>query len=481
MDKNKVEYEINLVDMFWEICMKWKQILVWTVIFAVLAAGLSYVRSANAINASSKQNKQEQISLESMELTALEKSNVDVFLEYQNLHDRQVEYTTQSLYMQLNANAFYKGTISYYVDNHFLVEYPQISKQNNIGALLTAYENLFIEDDFIAECGKILEVEDAKASYVTELLKCAADRTEGTFVVEVLADDEEKCQAIVALIEEAVKNKSAEMTRQIGEHDVELLNKTVALVYDDFMLDEQKNEKERLFSYASNLETLESKLTEKEKQYIEVYRNQKIAENAPEEPENDVVQKPTVSKKIALLGMIFGAFLAVVLYLVKYIFNNKLRVEDAFERIFGVKVLGIVEKEYAGKNFGLPIRKFLVRKRRASQRIFYKDEALELIAVSVKVMAKKMGYAKVYLTGAAMNGSVDDRVTELKKLLEKMDVELIVGSSVLYHADAFEDMTETGAVVLWEKAGESMYAEIEEEIQKCRNHKTDILGAVVAE
>lgn len=481
MDKNKAEYEINLIDVFWEICMKWKQILVWMILFAFLAAGVSYVNNLNEIKAANQSTLKDKVSAEVIDLTSSEKDNVDLVLEYQNLYDSQLVYTTESLYMQLDANSLCKGTVSYYVNNHYQLEYPYISKKNNIGALVFGYANLFEEGQFIDSLGEILQIDDSQSVYAKELVKCTANQEDGTIMIDVLTDDEEKSKAIIALIEKTMEKAKDDFAMQIEEHDLLLLDETVNWIYDEDVLEKQKLQKEKLFSYASNLDTLESKLTDKEKSYVELCRSEKQLAQAQTEIVEPVTPKPSVSKKMTVMGMILGALLAIIVYFVKYVFNNKLRVEDAFERIFGVKVLGIVEKTDSKKGINSSVQRFLSRKRRASQRIFFKDEALELVAVSVKVMAKKMGYSKVFLTGAAMNHCEDDRVVELKAMLEKMGVELIVGNSVLYFADAFEELSDVGAVLFWEKAGESMYGEIEAEIQKCMSHKIDVIGAVVAE
>ena len=75
MKKDIEDREINIVDMFWAICLRWRQILVAVIIFAVLAGSFSYLKSAKAV---------EKVSLEDLEfeLDEVSKGRVNAYLDY---------------------------------------------------------------------------------------------------------------------------------------------------------------------------------------------------------------------------------------------------------------------------------------------------------------------------------------------------------------------------------------------------------------
>lgn len=137
------EREINLVDLFWEVCLQWRRILLFAQIFMVLVGGYSYFRSRSSSPADSGTpdstastvlseptvpSEPETIGQQDIKLFEESMEKVNRYFEYAKLRDAQKDYNMHSPLMQLDAAGFYLDKITYYVDNFFEVEYPLVNK-----------------------------------------------------------------------------------------------------------------------------------------------------------------------------------------------------------------------------------------------------------------------------------------------------------------------------------------------------------------
>ena len=106
---------------------------------------------------------------------------------------------------------------------------------------------------------------------------------------------------------------------------------------------------------------------------------------------------------------------------------------------------------------------------------------VEMIYVGVKLAAEKSNINSVYVTGAGLAENHTPLLDEVIAKLKKDGIEVEMGKSILYYAGALEQSVKVGNVLLLEKAGQSLYQEIQREIEICSQQELNLLGAVVVE
>lgn len=487
MEKSIAEREINVIDMFWAVCLKWRQILLWAVVFALLAGGFSYLKSIRAAKQAAEP--MEEISLDEIELDNDSKNNVNAYLAYKEIYANQIIYNENSPLMQLDSNGFYRGIITYYVDTHFEVEYPLINKKDNTSAIVGAYKVQLRSQEFTAKLKELADSDEKNVSYIKELIDCdnnygKTDAVTGgndVMMISVYGADERTCKEMAELVKEVISSGKAEVTKQMGEHDITLIEDNCEYVADIELLKFQQENISKCSAYFNTIRDLRGKLSDDELSYVDAYeRQQSEFEGGMENDEENIFLKPSVSIKYVVAGIVGGAALAFFAIVLMYLFNYRLRLEDDFEMLYGVKLLGsVLIKDDGKKKWFAFFDQFIIRMRHLNKRYFTEDEAISMVAAEIKIGVKKLEASKVFVTGAVVGKEEKSVIEQLKKELNKSGIELVLGKPILYDAEALEKSVEVGCVVLVERAGISLYGEIAEEIEICAHQGMKLLGAVV--
>ena len=484
------ERKINLLDMFWAVCLKWRQILLCAVVTALLAGGFSYFKSVQ--NAQQIANSAERVSLDELKLDDDSQDNVDVYLSYKQMCRDQMAYNDKSPLMKLNANGFYRNVIAYYVDNHFTVEYPLVDKKDTTGAIIASYKAGLKSEEFTAKLMDVTEKDADLISYEKELIDSANQFSQiddsayenGIMMISVYGADEQTCMELTEVVKAVIDSEKTTVTEKLGEHDIILIEDNCSYVADNDLLMYQQVNISKLAGYMTTIKDIKSRMTEDEIVYAEAYETEQVEEIAEDDErltsKGATLPKITISKKMILAGFVVGGALAFLVVAILYLSNSRICLEDDFELTYGIKLLAniVVKNENKNRWFGF-VDRFFIKMRHLNKHYFAEKEALSMAAAAIRIGAKKLEVSKVYITGATI-GEEDKLVIEkLAGELKRNDIELIIGNPILYDAEALENSSEIGCVVLVEHAGVSLYKEVEKEIEICEHQDTKILGAIV--
>lgn len=483
MEKKIKEREINLIDLFWAVCLKWRQIIIGAIVFALLAGGVGYFKD-------SKEASKTKV-VPTTENIVLEKDSIDklkLYLRYNDLLKKQVQYNKNAPLMKLDANGFYVETITYFVDNYFMTEFPIINKLNNIEGLLAGYKSSIYETSFLSEIYSTMEDEYEYKVYCAEVLDCdnrfkVASNNLGTaanmLVISIYGGNEDNCKKLSKIVQEKITNSKTKIEQKFGKHDLMLISDECNNFASTELLAFQDDNINKENSYLNTLEGMQAKMSDNEKAYIQAYEKENSLESG-EDNENEIKSIVQIRKKVVAIGFIGGAALILFIFILIYLFNNKLCLEDDFESIFGVKLFGTViyKKENNKKLFGF-LDKFILKMRHYNKHFFEFEKALEMSATGIKIASRKMGTNKVYATGSVI-GKEEKAVLELlAEELKKFEIEIVVGNPILYDAESLEKSAEIGCVVLIESAGNVLYREVADEIETCEQQGTKLIGAIV--
>jgi len=488
MENNLSERDINIWDMFWAICLKWRQICLTALIVAILAGGVSYFRSANSLQGLQR--------IEQMNIDETDQINVDLYLKYMDLYNNQLLYNQQAPLMQLDANGFYLTTLNYYIDNHYVVEYPLINRTNNVDAIARSYQTLLISPKFSDKVKVEMDIEDERLlPFVLEQVDCnnrygartlannttnnVVTNTMGLMKISVYAKDEKESNTLAELVKDIIEQNKSDISNKFGEHEVILTEETCIYVSDNELLSFQRNNVDKLYNYSKNLSEIKKLMSDEAKSYVEQVESEKSnAESASNSVNTSIVG--TVSKKLVVLGFVAGAFLAFAIIAFAYMLNKRLLFEDDFEHLYGIRLFGRLEEQREHKFFGF-IDSWLLNLRRSNLHHFENNEVVEMMYVGIKLVAQKEESKKIYITGAGLSQCDNPLLEQVISKLKKDGIQVEIGKSILYYADALERLCKIGTVVFLEKAGESMYQEIQKEVEICTQQGICLLGAILME
>lgn len=514
MEPNFSEREMDVLDMFWAVCQRWRCILIGAVVAAILFAGVSYLKSGQVTPVEEAETEIEtgteaEPEKEKIVITADDKENVRLYFDYVDAYADQLRYNQTSPLMQLDAKGFYVGTLDYFVDNHFKVEYPVIGETNQVLALIQAYQSLLNDEDFILKLQNELKITDEKeAAYIVEHVDCSnrygsktgVSNDRGVVRISVYAQEEDTCQILIRLVQDTLEQNKDTISGQFENHDLSLLGETCKFVADSGLLAFQKENFDKLYNYRTGANNVKNLLPEalrtrvvglavEERENPDLFNFEE--ENAEDEeskeevtpeqlgPVSEIPEKK-VSVASVIAGFVIGALLVFVFQVLAYIFDNKLRFEDDFERLYQIKLLGKVEKQEQNRKRNF-VDERLLKLRRAGLHHFEEKELLDVVSAEIRVSAKKENAKNLYMMGLYLTKENQLFADEITNKAKQTGLQIQSGDAILYHADSLAAMSEMDATILLIRAGDSRYDEVLRIKNKCKTLGVTILGAIVME
>ena len=489
MKERLQDCEISISNVFWAVCLKWRTWIAAGLILAVLMGCFSYYRSYKGVKAA-KEAMDHQPTSEDLMAEGELSDSARLYVQYLHQYEEQFNYNNASGLMNLDPNSFYKGEISYYIDNHYEVEYPIIEKKDNTPGITAAYQAMVNSDAVLGEMAQALGFESGDTGYAKEMVdtnsrygstsSVVTNLDLGILTINVYSDDPQNCDKLLDIIEELLQQQKSEIEKVYGKHDLIANERHTFATSDTNLLMMQRDNIERLRDYSYRMTELEkSYLSEEDISAVEVFRNElttEIQESLGVEAQETDLPQATVSKKAVAAGLVGGALMMMVLYALLYIMSSKVRLEDEVAETFGINLLGtVVTKEK--KNKGLD--GFLNRQLFRNKHLFEKEEALDMAVANISVMTKKRDADSIYLIGAASDDNEKSICTELIKRLKQTGIKAEYGRSVLYDAKSLEKAAQTGHVAVICAPEITDYNELAEELDVCISQKTDILGLLV--
>lgn len=486
------EREISLLDLVVEVLLRWRTIVVVMLVGAILMGGFSYVnsvRSAAAQRTEIEEQKKlaaeqetQEVLLSERELTEQQIHNVNAALTYEKLYADKLAYQKNSVLMQLDALSVPTAEIT------FQVRSDDLERTYNI---VKIYEDLLQGADLY----NYLEEQCGVSSAVKELisLECTIYGQmmgHDTIRVTVVHSDEDTCQSMAEAMIAYVEAQQKELEKQVGAHEVSVLNCAIADIVNTDVLDSQESCEMDLISLNASAIELKSAFTKEEWYYYNNYLSEgavsvnpdadKLKDATDEEAKEPAVAviTPGVSMKYVALGMILFAFVYVFIIFLAYIFNNKLRVTETLQNLYDIPQLGCVEYEKKRRFLGF-IDTWILKLRYCGKRSFSSEEATGLVAVAVKVAAKNAGANSVCLVGCNLQENTLAVCNYIADALKQDEIEVKTLNNVLYDVEAMEELSMMQHVVLVETAASTMYSEIASELELMSRQNINVLGGIV--
>lgn len=495
------EMTISVKDLLLRVLLKWRMILVWMLIGAVVLDGVGYVRSARAVRQAqealkSPEEDEEQrllaVSEAEEKLSAREaaevKAAVGTYLSYQQEYRNTLNYNTNSIRMQLDPNSVPTVTLQYYIDNHYQAVYPVIEAKDNTSDIISSFVSKVTNT---AVCEQIVEELqwDVDSAYVQELIT-AYQSADDILTISVVGQDQDACEKMMAVIEQVVENETAGLKALYGDFDITELHKQYYQGANSSLLMTQQTQVTSLNNIKSAMNNITSTLTDEQKEYYTALLDQETASRMEEDPEAEeetesapavIPQAKVISLKYMVLGAFVGAFLACCFIAFRYLIAGALRVKEDLEEVFKTPLLGSLTVTDVGHRFLGQIDGWIVSLFAGRRPKFSEEERIEMICAGIRIAAQKADMQSVYLTSACH----DEKSEQIRELLcDKLQGEVKTiahGKSVVYDPESLERMVASDGVVLVEMVDASLYADLQKELELCKMYKIPVIGSVVLE
>lgn len=457
---NHYEQEIDLKDLMFAVLRKWRLIVAFGILFALLLGGFKVMKGLQQLNDEEvvQKNREEyETSLEKYETTKerLEKEIENI----QSNIESQQDYKDDSILMNINPYDEYVETVTFYVSTDYeIMPGMMYQNPNTASSILKAYVS-------IAQNGEMYSYVLGRMNnkmgirYLKELVKIQTDYTNNMMDITVIGDTEKRASDVMRYIKDSIADSHKRITEAIGEHDVNIVDESKYVSVD---LDLEKKQKD----FTTNMDALDTSLTDKTKELEDL-----------EEPKDNLLTKGSVVKgavKYAVLGGVLGAFMVVFFVCVVFLMSDKLVSEKELKRRYGVMVLGVFRKADKKRWFGF-IDRWLDRMDGQAAAQLEDSQTFEVVAANA--MNYVEGVSRILLVGTVAREELERLKEGLAGLLPEKN--LTVGGNLGKEAQAIREAASCDAVILVEQRGRSLFGGIEQELEVVRSLEKRVIGCVV--
>lgn len=512
------EREISLLDLMVEILLRWRVLVVCMLIGGILMGGFSFVRSYQTAEAQKAQiaemekklqEKKEQLESDQHEedtkgnlatkeylqeqLTEVQKNNINTVLDYESFIEELEAYCDSSILMQLDPLNISQARLTFLVTAH---------DEERSHSIERIYEDMISAGLFqwIADNS----AEDISPAALGELIAISRSSREliaggDSFSVTVVHATEEQCKELAQAVVAYINQQQERVKKELGSHDIVVVNEAYSQMVDTTLLDKQRGIKKNIATWKTDAASKKAAFSDEEWKYYNFVTMGK-AQGTPEEYEKEdsasdgqqttqestaldmpVVTPPSVSMKYVILGMILLAFVYVLYIFMAFIFNNRLRISDDMNQLYGIPQLGQIPEENTKKKVFSFVDSWILRIRDRSKRKFSEEEAIGLAAAAVKISAKREELSGIFCIGCNVQEKTAEVSARIQAVLAEENIGMQVLNNILYNQEAMEQLQGVKGAFLLEKAGETFYDEVAKELELLHRQNIKVLGIVVVE
>lgn len=487
------ERKLCIMDCIWNVIFKWRMVIVFMFLFAVLFGVFKYTKDYK-VNAEIQKNNPSEISME------------DVQKQLQNLPDvdRTDAETTMHLIKSLISKKKYAQDaavmkLDCYDVNRIMLRYYVESKKNT-SELVQAYSGAYLEPEalnaLVADSGGMLQADDVadmitsqdgrmvNQTYSTDKY-LFVDEKNALFYIIVRGTSNEQVQKLADRMKLIMEEYYEEAEKLYGAHALILTSESYMDGRDERI--EELQDKVYKTIYEMNRDVIEftGKMSQEAAQvtddYAVILNNELNEQNNSEsiEEENSEAGGISVNKKWVFLGAFLGAMIIGGIELLLWLLGGKLNSPEELQQNFNIQIYGLIEERKKHKALW-QIDELIYKLKNRNKKVLNEKQAFQMISSGICLNAKNENISSIYLIGTEIESTGERKVVkQLKQELSKDNIELIIGQNILCDSKALLEMAKIGTVILLEEVRHSKYQDIVQELELCRNQDINILGSVI--
>lgn len=467
----KEQSGINIKDLFWAICQKWRIIIIVALLFGILGGAYSYQKNKAVLEQESKIASVDEIQLQDYAL-----QRVRLYLSTEKAYNEQGYYNENALLMQLDPSDVYVGKVVYRVSPSDVSLYKSSLKNQ---AVLDEIANIFGLDKTQKKyTGEMIDVDQLLASHQEKTqVNSPEEQKDGGIQIVIYNPMNQSAQEALEVVNNRLNQIHTELCKDGKEHLFKCISSECYETASNDLAEYQAVQIKRQKDYQEYIYNVQKFFTPAEEKYIEVYKEEQRRLNG--ETAQNTVGKATVSKKITMVSCIFGAMLTVFVCLLLYLFNGLLQQEDDLYELLGLRVIGIVNVSDDNKfRIFRFIDRFLEEQRNKNLRIMQNTDSMDLIYAGLQVLTESSHNNKLFVSCECLDEESKDILETLQRKMKDKEVDIQYGESILKDADALTNAAKIGQIVLVERIKKSKYSDIMMKLEQCKQYNLNVLGVI---
>ena len=453
----KTEIYISVKDLIKECIRKIWIIIVAMVVFGILLAGFRYVKDKKNIANTTVAESTEKVDVEKIvdDLESDDYNQVMTYVDLTNYRDQNRLYTADAKLMKINP---------YKVDTVLLQYYVNAEDENTRKDMAAAYLSYISGGSLAADVVENNDLEDS-SSDIQELIQCdATGLTTGTsFYTEntntinmyVYGVDEQDAKDIASYVKESMDAYSRKLSA-VAPHTLTLFEEQYSVTCATKLVSLKNDRFGNLITYNDRTTSYEGLLSDKQKESAQkIVSAQKENDELEDSDETgktakkDETPKASISKKYLVVGAFLGLVLAVVIIVLRYMFDPTIKTSKDLQMFYGTNFIGDVAQA---------------------------DGAL-LAASKIINMCNNRQIKKVLIAGK-MATENEAAIKEVVDAVEKKGIVADIIGDILTDADAVQTLEAKSNVVLVEAVRKSKYEDFNQEKALCESLDAQLLGYI---
>lgn len=453
----KTEIYISVKDLIKECIRKIWIIIVAMVVFGILLAGFRYAKDKKNIANTTVAESTEKVDVEKIvdDLERDDYNQVMTYVDLTNYRDQNRLYTADAKLMKINP---------YKVDTVLLQYYVNAEDENTRKDMAAAYLSYISGGSLAADVVENNDLEDS-SSDIQELIQCdATGLTTGTaFYTEntntinmyVYGVDEQDAKDIASYVKESMDAYSQKLSA-VAPHTLTLFEEQYSVTCATKLVSLKNDRFGNLMTYNDRTTSYEGLLSDKQKESAQkIVSAQKENDELEDSNETgktakkDETPKASISKKYLVIGAFLGLVLAVVIIVLRYMFDPTIKTSKDLQMFYGTNFIGDVAQA---------------------------DGAL-LAASKIINMCSNRQIKKVLIAGK-MATENEAAIKEVVDAVEKKGIVADIIGDILTDADAVQTLEAKSNVVLVEAVRKSKYEDFNQEKALCESLDAQLLGYI---
>lgn len=506
--------EINLIDLFVEILLQWRKIIVFMLVGAILFAGLGYESSQRAYQEQKTETERLEARLQELqELQTSEDGTEEIYPKKQWLEEQLTEAEIAGTNAVITAEEYCQERQSYWkqsviakvdalaVPTAELTFHISADTKEDAYDIQKAYEDLLTSGDFYEYLAKKQgNLTAAQVKEIIALERSSFGMLKGIDLVSLymINEDQRSCEKLAEGVIQYVQDRHQNMEDALGKHQIEVIASSYTTVFRTDILSMQKGVVDEIASLNNSIRDAKNAFTELQWRFYN-YLTSGVAKGMPETEVKEIspeaaeeidsitteltevsnMEKPGISVKYILLGMIFSAFLCAFYYLLKYVLCAKLRSVDDLQDIYGLPELGHISLAMGKKKFLEVIDRKILTIRNYGRRQFTTEEAIELTVAAIKIVAEKKEIENLAMIGCGIKEEKQEVCNKIVDRLGKEGIKVSLLNNILYDAVNMEKLMGIQGAILVGIAGETFYNELLGEKNLLARQEIEQMGIVL--
>ncbi len=459
-----MEREIDLRQLFWAICRRWRMVLYWMVAVALVAGGARSIVTARSLRKNAEELATAQATYETLAANNRQERS-DILKRLRSISEEISErqtYEKNSYYMAIDPYNVAVANQTYYVKTNYRIQ-PDMSYQDPdyTDTIVNAYVRVLTGETNLQT---VADKCDMELRYLDELV-AAWSNGSGMFTVRVIARDLEEAEKILVLLDGGIAAAQELIGTTIDTHEITKLTCNAYTTVDTSLAQAQSDKEDAL----TELRTEYADQSARYEKLKEEYQNLE----APVSNTDGVVK---ASLKMAIVGAILGALVACVIVCMQVAVSDRVYSADSLTQRMRIRILGAVPTDTA------KIRAMgkLDRKLRGKAGLSTATDAASVYATAASYLAGSYPETNtVLVTGGAEDAYIQAACEAFRTNLPEK--KFLLGGSVLSDAGTIRKVGQCDLTVLVEHTGTSSYTEVIREAEIIQNLKGTIAGALVLE